>query len=74
MLRNRTAADYKASFMTAKGTPLLFDDFHVGNFYYNNKTYMENLKLNYNCYKDELLFLMIMRPTLLILRILITLL
>ena len=56
MLRNRTAADYKASFITAKGTPLLFDDFHVGNFYYNNKTYMENLKLNYNCYKDELLF------------------
>ena len=56
MLLNKDYKGFSASFIGAKGTPLLFEDFHTGNFYYNNKTYMENLNLNYNCYKDELLF------------------
>lgn len=47
---------YSNSFTNAKGTPLLFEDFHKGNFYYNNKTYLEDINLNYNCYTDELLF------------------
>lgn len=56
MLLNKKYAGYGSAFANVKGTPLLFEDFHSGNFYYNNKTYLENLKLNYNCYTDELLF------------------
>jgi hypothetical protein len=56
MLLNKEYKGYGASFAGAKGTPLLYEKFHTGNFYYNNKTYLENLKLNYNCYTDELLF------------------
>lgn len=56
MLLNKENISYSASFASAKGTPLLYEEFHTGNFYYNNKTYLENLKLNYNCFTDELLF------------------
>jgi len=56
LLRNKEYAGYNSAFGNAKGTPLIFEEFHTGNFYFNNKTYLENLKLNYNCYTDELLY------------------
>jgi hypothetical protein len=38
-----------------KGTPLLFEEFHTGNFYFNNKTCMTGKMINYNCYTDDVL-------------------
>jgi hypothetical protein len=55
MLLNKKYS-YTESFANVKGTPLLFEDFHTGILYYNNKTYLENINLNYNCFTDELLF------------------
>ena len=39
-----------------KGTPLLFEEFHKGDFYFNNKTCITDKLINYNCYTDDVMF------------------
>ncbi len=38
------------------GTPNFFDEFKHGNIYLANKTVMKNVPLNYDCFKDQVLF------------------
>ena len=45
-----------AGYENVRGTPLLFEKFHTGNFYFNNKTCMTGKMINYNCFTDDVLF------------------
>lgn len=56
LILNKTYSISNPAFNKVKGTPLLFEDFHKGDFYFTNKTYLTDLKINYNCYTNELLY------------------
>jgi hypothetical protein len=44
------------NYTNVKGTPLIFEKFQNGNFYFSNKTFITDRLINYNCYVDEVLF------------------
>ena len=56
VLMNKKLESTISGYENVKGTPLLFEKFHTGNFYFNNKTCMTGKMVNYNCYTDDVLF------------------
>jgi len=54
------SSDYIRTFSSGyegvKGTPNIFEDFHKGNLYFNNKTSISNIMINYDCYHDNVLY------------------
>lgn len=53
---NRKIAESGEGYKNFIGTPLLFEEFHTGNFFFNNKTCIIGKMINYNCHTDEVLF------------------
>jgi hypothetical protein len=53
---NKTLVTSVTGYKNVKGTPMLFEEFHTGNFYFNNKTCLKGKLINYNCFTDEVLF------------------
>jgi hypothetical protein len=53
---NKNLISANAAFEGIKGTPLLFEEFRTGNFYFNNKTCITGKMINYNCFTDDVLF------------------
>jgi len=53
---NKRLAQTNSGYSNVQGTPLVFKEFHTGNFYFSNKTCISGKQINYNCYTDEVLF------------------